>query len=163
MDEDEILIAPLLRKNRRLKEKLDAWLDLLDAAGLAAVCDFDGEEVTVNSRARDHLLQLKSKSSAVADVAEVLWEAEIELVLAEPGLCVWKPPSNDVRHIDLGALSKREREVARWLRHGKSAADIGKRLGISPRTVEKHTQSIFNKCGVHSDIEFIRSIPHGEV
>lgn len=146
-----------------MEEKLDAWLDLLDAAGLATVCEVDGNEITANTRARDHLAELKCKSLAPLDVAEALCEAGITPNLAEPGLCVWKVPVEDGPPIDIDSLSRREREVAEWQRQGKSAADIAERLGISPRTVEKHTQNIFTKCGVRSHIEFIQKFPHGHV
>lgn len=160
--ENETLMAPLLRKNQQLKGKLDAWLDLLDAAGLAAVSDVDGEDVRSNTRARNHLEQIDCQSLTPADVANVLCDVGITPTLTESGLCVWKPPKEEPC-IALDSLSRREQEVAQWLRKGKSAADIGRLLGISPRTVEKHTQHIFSKCGVHTQIELIKKFTHAGV
>lgn len=160
--ENETLMAPLLRKNQQLEGKLDAWLDLLDAAGLAAVSDIDGEDVSANARARNHLERIKCQSLNPAEVANVLCQAGIRPTLAESGLCVWKPPQEELS-VALDSLSRREREVAQWLRQGKSAADIGKLLGISPRTVEKHTQHIFSKFGVHTHIELIQKFSHDGV
>ena len=48
------------------------------------------------------------------------------------------------------ALTPREREVLRWLAGGKTDRDIGDILGISPRTVHKHLQRIYEKLGVET-------------
>jgi DNA-binding CsgD family transcriptional regulator len=47
-------------------------------------------------------------------------------------------------------LTPREREVLRWLAAGKTDRDIGDILGISPRTVHKHLQRIYEKLGVET-------------
>ena len=47
-------------------------------------------------------------------------------------------------------LTPREREVVRWLSGGKTDRDIGDILGISPRTVHKHLQRIYEKLGVET-------------
>ena len=47
-------------------------------------------------------------------------------------------------------LTSREREVLRWLSGGKTDKDIGGILGISPRTVHKHLQRIYEKLGVET-------------
>lgn len=47
-------------------------------------------------------------------------------------------------------LTKREAEVFQWLAAGKSNKDIGTILAISPRTVEKHLERIFQYLGVET-------------
>ena len=47
-------------------------------------------------------------------------------------------------------LSKREGEVLLWLSQGKTSGEIGIILEISPRTVEKHIERLFEKLGVYS-------------
>jgi DNA-binding CsgD family transcriptional regulator len=47
-------------------------------------------------------------------------------------------------------LTKRETEVFRWLAAGKSNKEIGTILAISPRTVEKHLERIFQYLGVET-------------
>lgn len=47
-------------------------------------------------------------------------------------------------------LTCREREVLRWLSAGKTDRDIGDILEISPRTVHKHLQRIYEKLGVET-------------
>ena len=63
----------------------------------------------------------------------------------------------DIRSSDLQArpasqwaprLTTREHEVLRWLATGKTDRDIGDILAISPRTVHKHLQRIYEKLGV---------------
>jgi len=45
-------------------------------------------------------------------------------------------------------LTPREQDVLRWLSAGKTDRDIGAILAISPRTVHKHLQRIYEKLGV---------------
>jgi len=47
-------------------------------------------------------------------------------------------------------LTPREEEVLRWLAGGKTDKDIGAILAISPRTVHKHLQRIYEKLGVEN-------------
>jgi DNA-binding CsgD family transcriptional regulator len=47
-------------------------------------------------------------------------------------------------------LTAREREVLRWLAAGKTDRDIAEILSISPRTVHKHLQRIYEKLGVET-------------
>jgi DNA-binding NarL/FixJ family response regulator len=48
----------------------------------------------------------------------------------------------------LGELTPREREVLELMAEGRSNQAIGKRLFITPRAVEKHVTSIFQKLGL---------------
>jgi DNA-binding CsgD family transcriptional regulator/PAS domain-containing protein len=47
-------------------------------------------------------------------------------------------------------LTAREREVLRWVAAGKTDRDIAAILAISPRTVHKHLQRIYEKLGVET-------------
>jgi len=48
------------------------------------------------------------------------------------------------------ALTQRESEVLIWIARGKSNRDIADILALSPRTVNKHLEQIFNKLGVEN-------------
>ena len=48
------------------------------------------------------------------------------------------------------ALTPREVEVLSWLAKGKTNRDIADILGMSPRTVNKHLEHIFEKLGVET-------------
>ena len=57
-------------------------------------------------------------------------------------------------------LTAREVDVMRWLAGGKTDRDIGDILGISPRTVHKHLQRIYEKLGVECrTAAVIRALP----
>lgn len=47
-------------------------------------------------------------------------------------------------------LTSREAEVLYWVSLGKTTKDIAEILGLSPRTVNKHLENIFNKLGVET-------------
>jgi DNA-binding CsgD family transcriptional regulator len=49
-------------------------------------------------------------------------------------------------------LSRRQQEVAHWIREGKTNPEIATIMGISPRTVQKHVEHIFEKLGVESRV-----------
>ncbi|MBO1022899.1 response regulator [Methylobacterium sp. SD274] len=47
-------------------------------------------------------------------------------------------------------ITAREADVLFWLSRGKASRDIGDILGLSPRTVTKHLESIYAKLGVEN-------------
>jgi DNA-binding CsgD family transcriptional regulator len=53
-------------------------------------------------------------------------------------------------------LTRRQREIMEWTSEGKTSAETGKILGISPRTVEKHLEAIFERLGVENRITAVR-------
>jgi DNA-binding CsgD family transcriptional regulator len=59
----------------------------------------------------------------------------------------WGVPSAEP---EAARLTEREREVLHWLGGGKTDRDIAAILGISPRTVHKHLQRIYEKLGVET-------------
>jgi DNA-binding CsgD family transcriptional regulator len=67
------------------------------------------------------------------------------LVLTRENARPLLPASTD----DFG-LSQRQLEVAGWICQGKTNAEIAIILGLSPRTVQKHIEHIFEKTGVGS-------------
>jgi len=48
------------------------------------------------------------------------------------------------------SLTKREAEVLCWIAQGKTNREIGQILEISPRTVNKHLEQVFEKVGVEN-------------
>jgi DNA-binding CsgD family transcriptional regulator len=53
----------------------------------------------------------------------------------------------------VSSLSQREQEVLRLVAGGKTNQEIGARLGIGEKTVEKHLKNVFVKLGVVSRVE----------
>ena len=58
--------------------------------------------------------------------------------------------ASDTARLDEAALTPRETEVLSWLAKGKTNRDIADILGMSPRTVNKHLEHIFEKLGVET-------------
>jgi DNA-binding CsgD family transcriptional regulator len=55
-----------------------------------------------------------------------------------------------------GMLTRRQREIMDWIAEGKTSAEAAIILGISPRTVEKHLEAIFQRMGVENRIAAVR-------
>jgi DNA-binding CsgD family transcriptional regulator len=52
-------------------------------------------------------------------------------------------------------LSRRQSECLYWVQEGKSAADIGLILGLSPRTVEEYLAKACDKLGVRTRVQAV--------
>lgn len=63
-------------------------------------------------------------------------------------------PAAPIDRYDL--LTAREREVLQLAAQGMSAADIGARLSISPRTVETHRANLLRKLGLQTQTDLVR-------
>lgn len=53
-------------------------------------------------------------------------------------------------------LTQREREVLAQIANGASNKEAGRRLGISPRTIEVHRASIMVKLGAKNAADLVR-------
>ncbi|AXY67418.1 response regulator transcription factor [Thermosynechococcus sichuanensis E542] len=65
----------------------------------------------------------------------------------------FSPPKTQRIAID---LTQREKDVLALLVAGLSNAQIGDRLHLSARTIEKHVSSLFQKTAVHNRAELVR-------
>jgi len=81
---------------------------------------------------------------ALADQALEACECQID---------TWKNPvSEQATAAALARLTRRERQILAEVSTGKKNAAVAEALGISPRTVEKHIESVMTKLGVESRI-----------
>lgn len=55
-----------------------------------------------------------------------------------------------------GSLTEREREVLVLIAEGLTSREIGARLVVSPRTVDRHRENIMAKLNLHSRVELVR-------
>ena len=77
---------------------------------------------------------------------------------ARPGrLGKTSPSPASASALPVGALTRREREVARLAAQGYTAREIGSQLHIGKRTVETHLANAYEKLGVRSKRELMRS------
>jgi DNA-binding NarL/FixJ family response regulator len=61
------------------------------------------------------------------------------------------PPGDaQAQRLATAALTPRETEVLSWIAKGKTNRDVGEILGMSPRTVNKHLEHVFEKLGVET-------------
>jgi DNA-binding CsgD family transcriptional regulator len=60
-------------------------------------------------------------------------------------------------------LSERQAEVAEMVARGHSNREIAMNLNVSPRTIDAHLASIFNKFGVRSRFELMATLLHRAV
>ena len=67
------------------------------------------------------------------------------LLLREEHLAAIKPQLSTTCN-----LSSREAQVLHWVSQGKTNKEIGVILELSPRTVQKHLEHIYQKMGVES-------------
>ncbi|WP_447764651.1 LuxR C-terminal-related transcriptional regulator [Sphingopyxis panaciterrae] len=58
----------------------------------------------------------------------------------------------------LNGLTDRQREVLQWMAIGESNKTIGRRLNISPHTVNMHVRAVFRALGVHCRIEAVNKL-----
>ena len=59
-------------------------------------------------------------------------------------------PEGPASRIAMAALTPREKEVLSWVAKGKTNRDVAEILGMSPRTVNKHLEHVFEKLGVET-------------
>lgn len=58
--------------------------------------------------------------------------------------------------VDLNILSQRERQVLELVGEGLNNYDIGKKLGLSPKTIARHRERIMKKLNMHSRTELVK-------
>lgn len=60
------------------------------------------------------------------------------------------------------SLSPREQECLQWVCRGKSSADIGVILSLSPRTVDSYLEKVCSKLRVRTRVEAVAvAVRHG--
>lgn len=64
------------------------------------------------------------------------------------------PSGRGARALD--GLTRREQEVLTQLAEGASNAEIGERLGISPKTVARHRENLMRKLNLHSRADLVK-------
>jgi DNA-binding CsgD family transcriptional regulator len=79
-----------------------------------------------------------------------------------PGASGWMPPTVPPTPAN-GPLTSREGEILHWVGLGKTNTEIAWIMTISPRTVQKHLEHIFDKLGVENRLSALMRVrPHQE-
>jgi len=73
-------------------------------------------------------------------------------------ILLFAPPSKQT--VSSGAvpmLTRRQCDIMDWIAEGKTSAEVAMILEISPRTVEKHLEAVFQRLGVENRVAAMRS------
>lgn len=124
-----------------------AWLYPLRPALPEAVSIGEGDEPS------DDLRQLSGPAGTLtarrigsAGLGEEMWL----LSLRSPDALAPSSASSSQSRLATASLTPRETEVLSWIAKGKTNRDVGEILGMSPRTVNKHLEHVFEKLGVET-------------
>jgi DNA-binding NarL/FixJ family response regulator len=122
-------------------------LDALQSSDLKSALDCVGAiaEATVSRYGPGFSDRDKQCVQAIRRHLENLYVLDQQLAAAR---AAWGAPAAGRRAGEAAVLTCRERQVLQWLGNGKSDRDIALILAISPRTVHKHLQRIYEKLGV---------------
>lgn len=82
---------------------------------------------------------LTARRLGAAGLGETMWLLDVRSADV--------PPTS---RLATAALTKRETEVLSWVAKGKTNRDVAEILGMSPRTVNKHLEHVFEKLGVET-------------
>lgn len=66
------------------------------------------------------------------------------------------PMPDKIKETGYQDLSSREKQVFRLMIHGKTTAEMGDLLCVSPKTVEKYRTSIHKKLGLKSTVDLVK-------
>lgn len=96
--------------------------------------------------------------SDAVDFLEKPFEAADLCAAIEKGLKkgAGRAGSERQRHLTLGRLTAREREVLDLVGQGLHVKEVARALGISPRTVEVHKTHLMEKLGARNVAELVR-------
>lgn len=67
------------------------------------------------------------------------------------------PPSREAPTGEVPMLTRRQRDIMNWIAEGKTSAEVAMILDISPRTVEKHLEAVFQRFGVENRVAAVRT------
>lgn len=115
-----------------------------------------------------------TKQSAADDLVAAIFTVAKGNIFLQPALARWlledyqrlsiqnELPANSVvengsqETIGLEVLSHRERQVLELVADGSNNQEIGKLLGLSPKTIARHRERIMNKLNMHSRTELVK-------
>jgi two-component system, NarL family, response regulator NreC len=113
-----------------------------------------------------------TKQAAADDLVAAIRAVAAGQVYLQPALARWllddyqrlakqeqeqiKPVENGEPAVGLDILSQREREVLELVGQGWNNQQIGKQLGLSPKTIARHRERIMNKLNLHSRTELVK-------
>lgn len=118
----------------------ERWLDefFADAPGRRPQERLGQEDCAITAADGRTLL---AKHLGPVGLGEVMWLLSLQPV---------RTAVSAATRLETAALTPREAEVLSWVAKGKTNRDVGEILGMSPRTVNKHLEHVFEKLGVET-------------
>ena len=113
-----------------------------------------------------------TKQAAADDLVAAIRAVAAGQVYLQPALARWllddyqrlskqeeaqvKSAENSEQMVGLEILSQREREVLELVGQAWNNQQIGKQLGLSPKTIARHRERIMHKLNMHSRTELVK-------
>jgi DNA-binding NarL/FixJ family response regulator len=120
-----------------------AWIGTFFAGAPAEACGrwlgSTGDGSDTRRRAADDGRTLLARQLGEVGLGETMWLLSVQAGSEAT-------PSR----LATAALTPRETEVLSWIAKGKTNRDVAEILGMSPRTVNKHLEHVFEKLGVET-------------
>jgi two-component system response regulator NreC len=157
-EKPDVVVADLVLGENRGAELVSALRSHFDQAAvlvLTMVDDLSEVKNVLRSGARGYLL----KESAAADVVDAVRRVARGEEYLQPSVGAALARSNRTEATPAGSssLTEREQQVAGLLVLGHTNAEIGAQLCVSIRTVETHRARLFDKLGVRTRAELVRT------
>lgn len=106
--------------------------------------------------ANGYLLKDEKPLKIISSIADVInGDAPMSAVIARKTLELVKKSPAPQQAVANSELTEREREILQFMAQGLSYIEIGEKLFISPNTVRKHCNNIYEKLHVHNKVEAI--------
>ncbi|TPG21901.1 DNA-binding response regulator [Sphingomonas koreensis] len=120
--------------------------------------DWDARAGVLPDALQSSLARLLKGDTTIGRVALEIGDAKLECTLlrrTEAGECLFRlteQRDEDQKRLlaERHGLTSREAEVLLWISRGKQNREVSEILSISPRTVNKHLEQIFQKIGVEN-------------
>lgn len=111
----------------------------------------------LQSGAKGYVLKNSTQDELIPAVREAaIGRRYISEALADTIEAYMKKAKDGIVSDSYEMLSNREREVLHLAAEGLTNAEIGKRLFLSPRTIEDHRSSMMHKLGLRTHVDLVR-------
>ena len=125
-----------------------------------------GAPIFIISARGDVPLAVEAVKRGAFDFIEKPFDIGTVVARVREGIAGWRPAGAssggataiEPRLRGFGELTPREREVLSQIAGGASNKEAGRRLGISPRTVEVHRARIMDKLGAKNAADLVRIV-----
>lgn len=150
---------------RRAPDCIILDLHIPGRSGLDILRDLAAKSCTaaifVTARPGDMQMAVDAIKRGALDVFEKPFDLDVLASRARAAIRERRPGEDGLHFRGADLLTARERDVLTHIADGARSKEIGRRLGISPRTVEVHRARIREKLGVSSVAELMRIVLTG--